>query len=471
MTTLGWPRNWAHAGIYDAPATGYRPQHQGRPAALSREEQFERLMEALSYDQQDEVFHILDQSIEGGPAHSIRFNKISQRESTRGWTPLALAAAQGNLNIVQRLIELGAPIDQAIRIEKKLFTPLALAVMEDHTSVARAILNAPNFGQEGYAREIEIARKLQQYSLRKHLHLAADSEVRAQASARLLQGPSAAALDPIQREALTNFPGDFEAHSQADICPICQSIPGEKGTWVLINGHKRTGDHVISDCCGIRFCKGCFLGLQRHAGRRSPRCPGCRAPKPNYAELRNAVNPLNWRGARIAIPPTPVVISPVAFSGVRAVEDDDPRVTPAFQALGPMYEFHVPAHQIPAEGDEPARDIPARNLILSDVAPELMSHEEATTYCEGLGDGVRLPTREEYKALVQAMRVTDPENVDPDNHGDPYHYDLIPGMDAGWFWSATVDPTDDDQAFSFFGGLGTLDTAFRDIDNAVRCVR
>ena len=58
-----------------------------------------------------------------------------------------------------------------------------------------------------------------------------------------------------------------------------------------------------------------------------------------------------------------------------------------------------------------------------------MNWDAADRFCRALGDGARLPTREEYEALGRAM-------------GRPNNYrsDMIADMRQNWFWSSSVNP-------------------------------
>ena len=121
------------------------------------------------------------------------------------------------------------------------------------------------------------------------------------------------------------------------------------------------------------------------------------------------------------------------------VRQDDPRVTPEFAALGQMFE--------------------AAGLIWSGVAKKTMDHADAIQYCQDLGQGARLPTKEEYEALKLAMS--------PEGKYNPY---LLPDIQSKYFWSSSFRPYSD-YAFFFFGNNGGFITAHRDDNNAsVRCV-
>jgi hypothetical protein len=131
--------------------------------------------------------------------------------------------------------------------------------------------------------------------------------------------------------------------------------------------------------------------------------------------------------------PNPNILVPVA--------NDDPRVSPQFTALGPMYE--------------------AASLIWSWVAPNKMSHKDAVNYCQSLGGGSRLPTEEEFEALLRVM-----------TPGGTYNPDLFPGMRHRAFWSSSAHSNDAAFAFVFFAGyVGRLSSRHRYNGGSVRCVR
>jgi len=73
------------------------------------------------------------------------------------------------------------------------------------------------------------------------------------------------------------------------------------------------------------------------------------------------------------------VCSTSALSGPMPVAQNDPRVSPSFAALGPMYE--------------------AADLIWSWVSSRDMNQYNAEKYCKGLGGGARLSTLGEWGAL------------------------------------------------------------------------
>jgi len=126
-----------------------------------------------------------------------------------------------------------------------------------------------------------------------------------------------------------------------------------------------------------------------------------------------------------------------------SLASNDPRVTPAFTALGPMYQ--------------------AAGLIWSGVAPKEMDHYDAEKYCQGLG--TRLPTKEEWEALSRAMTIP----------SGKYNPELLPGTKDKSFWSSSVSPNDADFACSFYGSNGNVDLygAYSRKDGYywVRCVR
>jgi hypothetical protein len=126
---------------------------------------------------------------------------------------------------------------------------------------------------------------------------------------------------------------------------------------------------------------------------------------------------------------------------------------PHFVALGNMYEVE--------------------NLIWSGVAREgaeflerarregggirYMNWANAKAFCKRLGKGARLPTQEEYDALGRAMGY--PNNYNPDMMAD---------VRQNYFWSSS--PIGDRNAWRFNGIYGHVDSAYRGLNGAVRCV-
>jgi len=114
-------------------------------------------------------------------------------------------------------------------------------------------------------------------------------------------------------------------------------------------------------------------------------------------------------------------------------------VTHAFADLGDIYE--------------------AVGLIWSGIASQKMSQSDAMRYCQHLGGGARLPTREEWEALAKAMST-----------GGRYNSDLLPGTKGKWFWSSSDAPDDADFAFNFGGKQGSVAFEERSSVGSVRCV-
>jgi hypothetical protein len=120
------------------------------------------------------------------------------------------------------------------------------------------------------------------------------------------------------------------------------------------------------------------------------------------------------------------------------IAHNDTRVTPTFAALGSMYE--------------------AAGLIWSGVAPQKMDHATAILYCQSLGEGARLPSKEEWEALSLVI-----------SPGGQYNPDLLPGT-QGWFWSSSVASTV--RAFRFVSNSGDVaHISLRKNHYYVRCVR
>lgn len=314
------------------------------------------LMQAIFDSKPDQVEAVLNDS-----THSVDLNSNCSLEHVRGWTPLALAAAKGDVPSVKLLLEKGAKIDQQIKLNDKLVSPLMLAAMHGHLEVIKIILNHPSFGDEGYRREMQLAQRLHQPSLLEQLRTARDSEVLAKEAQSVLESSSPPAHDTCHRNALERFPGDFMARMQDDVCLICQQIPGETGSFELLNGLKRTGDHVTAGCCHARFCSNCIQGYRQHTGRQSPRCAGCRAVQPRYVEFRNSIPTLAWRGEKIAIP-APIVSH---ASEITAVPGEGILASVHLLTLPAVTQADV--DDLKAAGIETSITVPLRAFKISDT--------------------------------------------------------------------------------------------------------
>lgn len=142
-----------------------------------------------------------------------------------------------------------------------------------------------------------------------------------------------------------------------------------------------------------------------------------------------------------------------AVEPIIPVMEGDPRVPPAFSALGPenMYQVgNLIWSAVPAAprngGNHPA----AGSMI--------MDYQAALTFCQELGGGSRLPTREEYEALARSMTVN-----------GRYDHNRIPDMSGNWFWSSSVHPVAPDGAFYFNGYYGNINVGHRRAKKSVRC--
>jgi len=120
------------------------------------------------------------------------------------------------------------------------------------------------------------------------------------------------------------------------------------------------------------------------------------------------------------------------------IASNDLRVTRSFAALGNMYQVG--------------------ELIWSGVAPKEMNQREAERFCQALGQGARLPTKEEWEVLKQVMTI-------PSRNFNP---ELLPGTKGKWFWSSSVGPNDAENAFHFYGTFGYVGSFSRHINASVR---
>ena len=137
-----------------------------------------------------------------------------------------------------------------------------------------------------------------------------------------------------------------------------------------------------------------------------------------------------------------------------------------------MYEFHVPAHHIPAAFGEVARDVPAKNLILSGVAPQLMKHPDAISYCSAtIGGGARLPTLWDLTAWTRAMGAIEPTLGAPGFNVKHYKPNLISNMYHKIFMASTIDSNDyyGNFAYGLHGNNGYTSSEYRFRPQSVRC--
>jgi hypothetical protein len=109
-------------------------------------------------------------------------------------------------------------------------------------------------------------------------------------------------------------------------------------------------------------------------------------------------------------------------------------------------------------------------LIWSGVASRNMDQRDAVAYCAGLGGGSRLPTKDEYIALSRAMGSRQPDYNALGYDLAGYNRNLIPDMNNRWFWSASVHPQNDGNAFNFNSDFGRVGSYSRDYGKSVRCV-
>jgi len=167
----------------------------------------------------------------------------------------------------------------------------------------------------------------------------------------------------------------------------------------------------------------------------------------NFKSFFSNSSSFHWKLICVVFSYTPLAFSvedPVLPSAPPAalvqVVPNDPRVTPAFAALGPMVE--------------------ASGLIWSGVVPKEMNHEDALTYCQGLG--ARLPTHEQWEALARAMGYELAQSR--------YNPDLMAGTRGQSFWSSSLYPDNPRFALNFHGSTGELVSSLLHFELSVRCV-
>ncbi len=133
------------------------------------------------------------------------------------------------------------------------------------------------------------------------------------------------------------------------------------------------------------------------------------------------------------------------------VVENDARVNSSFAKLGKMYR-----------GDHViwSGTVKRKGLLgIGHRVVQKMNYLTAERFCQDLGGGARLPTREEYEVLAREM-------------GAPLYYDRNSALDmmSHFFWSSTVNPFHPDYAYGFNGNKGTIDGELRSKREAVRCV-
>ena len=211
------------------------------------------LMQAILDAKPDEVTRIL-----GDPSQNIDLNAPSKEGVTVKWTPLTLAAAKGDLQSVQLLIEKGADLHAGFVDHGKRVSPFLLAAMYDRKEVMKAILNRPQFGEDGYENEIKVAALFPQPKLVEELKTARDAQIQAEKSkARLSATPLVVAEETCQHEGMKQFPGDLMAQIHDNFCPICTEVPGASEPREFLNEQKRNGSMFVAEC-GKSYCKKCL---------------------------------------------------------------------------------------------------------------------------------------------------------------------------------------------------------------------
>jgi hypothetical protein len=103
------------------------------------------------------------------------------------------------------------------------------------------------------------------------------------------------------------------------------------------------------------------------------------------------------------------------------VSGHDPRMKPFFSSLGPMFLV---------------ASLRGKTLVWSSIAPEKLDRLHAISYCLALGGGARLPSVEDFLALMEAQAKSESFG------GCPHHPGEI-GSVLGQltFWSSTAAPT------------------------------
>jgi len=237
---------------------------------------FDQLMESISKSNPEEVKKILKDSEKG---------KINLDEKgADGWSPLCLAAAKGNAEIVQVLLDHGADLAQSMTFKNKRATPFILAAQYGHFDVIKLLMESPYFTPDKRKEEIRNANAFGQPELAKQVLMIAQN---------LRVGGSES--PPCGQKVQDEFAHDIKAQSYRlmDVsCEICLGLPGEDTKTKLIDGSSHTGNSAITNCCGQFFCASCVGKTKTTQGK----CSHCRQPL-SFKVFPNAIAEFHWHGS------------------------------------------------------------------------------------------------------------------------------------------------------------------------------
>ena len=357
------------------------------------------------------------------------------------WSPLSLAAAKGNLEIVESLIDQGADLGQTFRFQGRVVTPFLLAAQYGHFDVMSVILHSKKFTGEHLKQEVRIAAAWNQRNLVKQLLML-----------RLEGGGSPDGL--------------AQSYRAMDLtCEICFNLPGvgegEHDQTQLIDGSWHIGDSVMTTCCQQTYCKSCIERSIREGGARCPHCREQSFGREKIQVISHAVLRFRWieefAGGASRVPLPGAVVAAEPQDPFAAISEEDPRYVEAFAELGPMHEIAGLVWSSPVPRNVNRRFGGDWFWWGYKIHDGRMNQRAAVAYCEELGGWV--PAPQEYESLAQAMGKGTERGFQPD---------LLSNMKYHGFWTLYHQG---DRAAFFSGDKGEVGWDGRDFKRSVRCVK
>lgn len=259
--------------------------------------EFDELMQAISSSDPKSDPKTIQEILK----NAEKKGKINLNEKRAdGWSPLCLAAAKGNAQIVQELLNHGTDLGATVDFQNKKATPFILAAQYNHPDVMELILKSPSFTADNLKQEVRNANTFKQPELTHQLLM-----VRPKAGSQ--------ASCPSRDE----FASDVKAQTYRimDVsCAVCLGLPGEGNQTKLIDGSSHTGDSAITDCCGQFFCKNC---LEKAAATKIS-CPNCRQKNFTFQVSKNTIAQFQWAGSnKVPLPGQRIQSSQVAAPEVQ----------------------------------------------------------------------------------------------------------------------------------------------------------
>ncbi len=135
--------------------------------------------------------------------------------------------------------------------------------------------------------------------------------------------------------------------------------------------------------------------------------------------------------------------------------------------LGPSRIFK----ELGATFDTPSWAEKRQTLVWSGVAPAWMTQPEAHQFC--INRGGRLPSREDFWALMRYLGISDPEHEHSSDGGlflASYKSHLMPTVGDNWYWSSSELSESREFAYTFYSPGGSIGLADLRRRLAVRCV-